>query len=65
MGQNVEKGVAGHFHRLHNSRWEVQTCWIILNMHRAKVHGTFIWNVISLEVLLVNELKFEMKSKLI
>ena len=42
MGQNIEKGVAGHFHRLHNSRWEVQTCWIILNIHKTKVHGSFI-----------------------
>ena len=42
MGQNVEKGVAGHFHRLQKSRWEVQTCWIVQTMSRTKMQGILL-----------------------
>ena len=42
MGQNVKKGVAGHFHMLHNSRWEVQTCWNLVDMHENKINESLL-----------------------
>ena len=53
MGQNVKKGVAGHFHMLHNSRWEVQTCWNLVDMHENKMNESLL-NVFEFLVIARN-----------